>query len=142
MKVAYSSVFEQSADCVWAIIRDFNSYPVWVATVTESHIEDGNSGNTVGAVRSFEESGIRIRQRLLALSDLDRTYVYESCGTLAAMTYYQGTAAVTPIVDGNRSLLEWSIVFDCPDEEQANCVKSLEQAMPQWFKSLRAVLAQ
>jgi ATP dependent DNA ligase domain len=35
MKVSYSSVFNQTADQVWAVIRDFNSYPVWVATVTE-----------------------------------------------------------------------------------------------------------
>jgi len=36
-KASYSTVFEQSADQVWAVIRDFNSYPVWVANVAESH---------------------------------------------------------------------------------------------------------
>ena len=140
MKVSYSTVFEQTADQVWAVIRDFNSYPVWVSSVTESHIEDGKSGDAVGAIRSFEESGARIRQRLLAHSDLERSYFYESCGTLGAITYYQGTARVMPMVDGNRAFLEWSVTFDCPPQEQANCTKSLEEAMPQWFKSLRAVL--
>jgi uncharacterized membrane protein len=142
MKVFYSTVFEHTADQVWAVIRDFNSYPVWVASVTESHIEDGKTGDAVGAIRSFEEYGARIRQRLLAHSDLDRSYVYESCGTLGAITYYQGTARVMPIVDGNRAFLEWSVTFDCPAEEQTNCVKGLEEAMPQWFKSLRSVLAE
>jgi Polyketide cyclase / dehydrase and lipid transport len=141
MKVSYSTVFEHTAGQVWAVIRDFNSYPVWVASVTESHIEGGKTGDTVGAIRSFEESGTRIRQRLLALSDSDRTYVYESCESLGAMTWYQGTARIIPIVDGNRAFLEWSITFDCPAAEKANCVKGLEEAMPQWFKSLRAVLA-
>src|ERR1700677_3882089 len=141
MKVFYSTVLEHSADQVWAVIRDFNSYPVWVASVTESHIEGGKPGDAVGAIRSFEEYGTRIRQRLLAHSDLDRSYVYESCGTLGAMTYYQGTARVMPIVDGDGAFLEWSVTFDCPPEEQINCVKGLEDAMPQWFKSLRAVLA-
>jgi hypothetical protein len=141
MKVFYSSIFAQTADRVWAIIRDFNSYPVWVASVTESHIEDGKSGDAVGAIRSFEEYGTRIRQRLVAHSDRDRCYVYESCGTLGAITYYEGTARVTPIVDGDRAFLEWSITFECPLEKQAECVKGLEEAMPQWFKSLRAVLS-
>jgi hypothetical protein len=141
MKVSYSSVFEQTADQIWTVIRDFNSYPVWVASVTESHIEDGKQGDAVGAIRSFDEYGIRIRQRLLALSDLDRFYVYESCGTLGAITWYRGTARVIPIVDGNHAFLKWSVIFDCPAEEQAKCVKNLEDAMPQWFKSLRAVLA-
>jgi hypothetical protein len=140
MKVSYSSVFAQRADQVWSVIRDFNSYPVWVASVTESHIEDGRSGDAVGAIRSFEEYGTRIRQRLLAHSDRDRSYVYESCGTLGAITYYEGTARVIPIVDGNRALLEWSINFDCPPRDEADCVKDLEEAMPQWFRSLRAVL--
>ena len=140
MKISYSTVFEQTADRVWAVIRDFNSYPVWVASVTESHIEDGKAGDAVGAIRSFMEYGARIRQRLLAHSDLERSYVYESCGTLGAITYYQGTARVIPIVDGNRAFLEWSVTFECPPQEQSNCTKSLEEAMPQWFTSLRAVL--
>ena len=139
-KVSYSTVFEQTADQVWAVIRDFNSYPVWVASVSESHIEEGKSGDAVGAIRNFVEYGTRIRQRLLAHSDLDRFYTYESCEPLGAITYYQGTARVTPIVDGNRAFVEWSVTFDCPAKEQENCTTLLEEAMPQWLKSLRAVL--
>ena len=140
MKVSYSSVFNQTADQVWALIRDFNSYPVWVATVTESHIEGGKAGDSVGAIRNFVEFGTRSRQRLLAHSDLERSYVYESCRALGAITYYQGTARIAPITDGNRALMEWSVTFDCAPEEQENCTKGLEEAMPQWFKSLRNVL--
>ena len=29
-KSYYSTVFDQSADAVWNVIRDFNNYPVWV----------------------------------------------------------------------------------------------------------------
>ncbi|MBI3797901.1 MAG: SRPBCC family protein [Deltaproteobacteria bacterium] len=139
-KVDYSTVLEQTADQVWAVIRDFNSYPVWVESVSESHIEEGKSGDSVGAIRNFVESGTRIRQRLLAHSDLDRFYTYESCEPLGAITYYQGTGSVTPIVDGNRAVVEWSVTFDCPAEERENCTKLLKEAMPQWLKSLRAVL--
>ncbi|HEX3408976.1 MAG TPA: SRPBCC family protein [Candidatus Binataceae bacterium] len=140
MKVSYSSVFEQTADQVWAVIRDFNSYPVWVATVSESYLEDGKGGDSVGAIRNFVESGTRIRQKLLAHSDLDRSYVYESCGALGAITHYQGTARVLPIRDGDRALLEWSVTFECPAGDEMSCTRDLEEAMPQWFKSLRGVL--
>ena len=138
--VSYSTVFEQTADQVWAVIRDFNSYPVWVESVTESHIEESKSGDAVGAIRNFVEYSTSIRQRLVAHSDLDRFYTYESCEPLGAVTYYQGTGRVTPIVDGNRAFMEWSVQFDCSAEEQENSTKLLEEAMPQWFKSLRAVL--
>src|SRR5262245_25618374 len=69
--VTYSTVFEHTADQVWAVIRDFNSYPAWVASVTQSHIEGGKSGDSVGAIRDFVEYGVHIRQRLVARSDVD-----------------------------------------------------------------------
>jgi hypothetical protein len=52
--------------------RDFNNYPVWVGGAGESGIEDGKSGETVGAVRNVLYQGRRIRQRLLAQSDVER----------------------------------------------------------------------
>jgi len=48
----YSTVFEQPAQDIWKIIRDFNNYTVWVAGAGESRIEDGKSGDAVGAVRN------------------------------------------------------------------------------------------
>ena len=138
--VYYSTVFGQTADQVWRAIRDFNSYPEWVASVSESHIEDGRSGDAVGAIRNFVEYGVRIRQRLLAHSDIERSYTYESCGPLGAILYYRGTARVTPVVDGNWAFVEWSVNFECADEERHRCAALLEQAMPQWMNSLRAVL--
>jgi len=139
-RVYYSTVFEQTAEQVWRTIRDFNSYPEWVASVSESRIEDGKSGDAVGAIRNFVEYGTRIRQRLLAHSDLDRSYTYESCSPLGAITYYQGTARVRPIVDGDRAFVEWSVGVECSDAERERCAALLEQAMPQWMNSLRAVL--
>ena len=78
--VYYSTVFVQAAPEVWKIIRDFNNYTVWVAGAGESRIEDGKSGDTVGAIRNVLYQERRIRQRLLALSDADRSQVYEFCG--------------------------------------------------------------
>ena len=66
-KVTYSTVFEQTADQVWAVIRDFNSYPVWVASVTESHIEDSKSGDSVGAIRNFAKMARRFVNGLLLM---------------------------------------------------------------------------
>jgi hypothetical protein len=80
------------------------------------------------------------RRRLLAHSDLDRSYTYESCGPLGAISYYRGTARVTPIVDGNRAFVEWSVNVECPDEDRDNCTALLEKAIPQWMSSLRTAL--
>jgi len=77
-KAYYSTIFECPADDIWKIIRDFNNYPVWVGGAGESRIEGGKSGDTVGAVRSVLYQGRRIRQRLLAQSDVERTRLTNS----------------------------------------------------------------
>jgi hypothetical protein len=65
---------------VWAALRDFNGLATWFSgAVSESHIENGLSGLTIGAVRSFQMGDSRIRERLRALSDIDRSYSYEFC---------------------------------------------------------------
>lgn len=139
-KVYYSTVIDHPADQVWSVIRDFNSYPVWVEGIEESHIEEDKSGDAVGAIRNFSSGDTRIRQRLLAHSDLDRSYTFESCEPLGAITYYRGTGRVTPIVDGNRAFVEWSTVFECVDAEQINCAAFFKEGTPQWLSSLRTTL--
>ena len=83
-KSYYSTVFEQSADAVWNVIRDFNNYPVWVDGAGQSHIEDGKTGDAVGAVRNVLYQDMLRRQRLLALSDVERAQTYEFAGEIAA----------------------------------------------------------
>ena len=82
-KAYYSTVFEQPAPEVWKIVRDFNNYPVWVGVVGESRIEDGKSGDSVGAIRSVHYQGRQIRQRLLAQSDAERSQTYGFCGPIS-----------------------------------------------------------
>src|SRR5258708_6129417 len=56
-KAYYSTVFEQKAQKVWEIVRDFNNYPVWVGGAGASEIEDGKSGDAIGCVRNDAPSG-------------------------------------------------------------------------------------
>src|SRR6185437_3780847 len=127
-KVYYSTVIDHPADQVWSVIRDFNSYPVWVEGITDSHIEDGRAGDSVAAIRNFDSGDARIRQRLLSHSDLERCYIFESCEPLGNVKWYQGTERVTPIVDGDRAFVEWSTIFECADADRVDCVKFFTEA--------------
>ncbi len=118
-KSYYSTLFEQTADQVWAAIRDFGNY-TWAETVSESSIEEGKSGKTVGAIRSARISDTNIfhRQRLLVYSDLDRFYTYEFCEPFPyPVRNLVATLRVTPVIDGNRAFVEWSGTFDCEVSE-------------------------
>jgi len=142
----YSTVFPQPAPAIWEIIRDFNNYPVWVGGAGDSRIEDGKSGDTVGAVRSVLYRGRHIRQRLLALSNAERAQTYEFCGELSLpvgvsghLAYYPG-GRLTPVVNGDRSFVEWWADFDCEPARRDELTGTLRGWFAQWLESLRGEL--
>jgi hypothetical protein len=134
----YSTVLDRPAQDVWEIIRDFNNYPVWVAGAGESRIEDGKSGSTVGAIRNVLYQGHRIRQRLLAQSDVERSQTYEFCDApTLPVTGFQATLRVTPVVDGNRAFVEWWANFDCEPLRIDEFSETLRIRFGRWLHSLR-----
>jgi hypothetical protein len=139
----YSTIFEQSADEVWDVIRDFNNYPVWVDGAGESQIEDGKSGDSVGAVRNVLYNGARRRQRLLALSDAKRSQTYGFASEPPLHTRdFRATLRVTPVVDGDRAFVEWRATFDCDAERFNERTAFFRDAFAGWLKSLRRHLEQ
>ena len=140
-KAYYSTIFAQPADAVWGVIRDFNNYPVWVDGAGESVIEDGKSGDAIGCVRNVLYNGARRRQRLLALSDVERTQVYEFAGAIPLpVADFQASIRVTPVIDGDRAFVEWWATFDCAAEERDARVTFFREAFAGWLESLRRAL--
>ncbi len=140
-KAYYSTMFEQPAPEVWKIVRDFNNYPVWVGGAGESRIEDGKTGDTVGAIRNVLYQGRNIRQRLLAQSDVERSQTYEFCGEASLpVTGFQATLRVTPVVDGDRAYVEWWATFDCDTVRREELTATLQGSFGKWLESLRRTL--
>jgi len=82
-----------------------------------------------------------IRQRLLALSDVERAQTYEFCGAPPLpVTDFQATLRITPIVDGDRAFVEWSATFDCDAARRDELTGTLRASFGKWLESLRATL--
>jgi len=140
-KAYYSTVFQQPAADIRQIVRDFNNYTVWVGGAGESRIEDGKSGDTVGAVRNVLYQERRIRQRLLALSDVERSQTYEFCGPPSLpMSGFQATLRITPIVDGDHAFVEWWATFDCEPSQSEELSGTLRGWFAKWLESLRGAV--
>jgi hypothetical protein len=147
-KSYYSTVIARPADQVWALVRDFNDYPRYIDGVDESVIEDDKPGDAVGAVRRFRYAGHWIRQRLVAHSDAERFFTYRGLnpfpfpadagqgGPRAAAIEYEGTLKVTPVIEGDRAFVEWSVAYECGREERAQWDAFLVGAIGQWTASL------
>jgi hypothetical protein len=140
----YSAVFEQAANQIWTVIRDFGGYSWFTSGPVESSIEQGKSGEEVGAIRNVSFGGRHIRQGLLAHSDLDRFYTYEFCEPYPyPVRNYQATLRFTPIVDGNRTFVEWWATFDCAADEEDHWIAFFNGSFTNWLQSLRDhILAQ
>jgi len=141
-KSYYSTIFEQSADAIWNVIRDFNNYPVWVNGAGESQIEAGKSGDSVSAIRNVLYSCSRRRQQLVALSDVDRTQTYRFVSEPPIHTRnFQATLRVSPVVDGNRAFVEWWATFDCDLDRSEERIAFCRDAFAGWLESLRRHLS-
>ena len=142
-KAYYSTVFAESADQLWNVVRDFGNYSLWVDEVDESYVEEGRSGDSVGAIRYARIGDKHVRQRLLAHSDVARSYTYALREPYRfPFRNFEGTLRITPIVDGDKAFVEWWATFDCADGDYVRWTSFLNESFAKWLGSLRGYVAQ
>ena len=77
VKVERSTVIDAPVDRVWSVLRDFNGHDRWHPAVKESRIEERRPSDAIGVVRRFRlTDGAVLRERLLTLSDPEKTFSY------------------------------------------------------------------
>jgi hypothetical protein len=147
---SHSTVIDHRLATTWALIRDFNSYPAYIDGVTDSTIEDQRRGDEVGAVRRFCYGGVWLRQRLHAHSDEQSSLSYVG---LSPFEYpdglvderpppaaYEGTIRLLPVVDEDRTCVEWSVSVDASPAHADSWRTLLMKLIPDWTESLRRTL--
>lgn len=142
-KAYFSTVFGQTADEVWGIVRDFGNDYWWTHEPVETVVEDGRSGYEVGAIRHVRGAGFDFRQRLVAISDAGRFFTYEFAEQEPDRPQdMQVTIRVTPVIDGDRAFVEWFATFDSAPAESARWSTYFENAFAGWLGPLRDILQQ
>ena len=103
---------------VWDRVKDFNGLPNWHPAATDSRIEEGHASGAAGCIRNFaltDGSG-RIRETLLAISDVDRTLTYDMLpGGPLPFVDYVAVMRFWPITDRDQTFAAWSATFDVSD---------------------------
>lgn len=141
-EVFTSAVIDAPVDAVWTRIRDFNALPAWNPNVVESRIEDDRPSDAVGCVRAFAlKDGGRLREQLLSLSDLERSCTYSILESPMPVEGYVARLRCLPITDGDRTYVEWTAEFECPEGEREELVESIGQGVFQAsFDSLKELV--
>ena len=143
-KVYRSAVIDASADKVWAVVRDFNALPTWHPAIAESAIEGGLPSDRVGCVRRFtlRSDGGLLRERLLALSDPERSYTYNILISPMPVANYVATLRFTPITAGDKTFAEWWAEFDVTSgPEQATTSDIGDNVFVVGFASINKILS-
>lgn len=137
--VYVSFVFPQSADAVWRALRDYGAIAAWLPGASDGKIENGLKGDQIGAVRSFKlQPGGLIRERLLALSDADRSLQYLLLQGPLPLWAMIARMRVIEITETGGALVSWTARFDCAEADQTLCVGQLRQLYAEGLMGLRA----
>jgi Polyketide cyclase / dehydrase and lipid transport len=137
-----SRLLDHTADEIWAVIRRFDHY-AWAGVESRTLIEEGKAGDQVGAIRRVDLGERVIRQRLLAHSDLDRSYTYALCDPPPfPVRDYKATIRVTPVVESGQAVVEWWATFDCVAEERERWAGHFrDEGFARWRAALSQFMA-
>jgi len=129
MTKAYASaVIDAPIETVWKIVRDFNGLAKWHPAIVRSEIEAGLSSTDIGCIRSFYLSdGAHVREKLLALNDLDHKLIYSFVKPAFPVENYIAEIQLNEITDGNKTLAQWSATFDETPEDTGKYVEIISQ---------------
>lgn len=96
-----------------------------------------------GSARARVQVGDKvIRQRLLAFSDIDRSYTYAYLEP-APVRHYQATISVLPVVETGQAFVQWSATFDCAEDTYRHWTEFFAQeGFAKWLAALRRVMAE
>lgn len=120
VSVRCSTIINAPIESVWEMLRDFNGHDRWHPAVARSALESGRRTDQIGAVRNFVlESGERLREQLLSLSDTAKHFRYAIVESEVPLLNYVAEVTLKPVTDGNRTFWCWSSKFDTPPGQEA-----------------------
>jgi hypothetical protein len=124
------------------LLRDFNGHARWHPAVAKSAIERGQGADKLGCVRRFLlRDGSELRERLLALSDLEQSFCYCLLETPVPLFNYVAHVRLAPVTDGDETFLEWRCSFTTRKGEEAEMTRMVgEDIYDAGFAALRAQL--
>jgi hypothetical protein len=124
-----SAVINATADEVWSYVRDFGNIAEWLPSIETCEIEDEGDGG-VGTVRRLTGAGDAVfRERLVALSDADRSLSYDFVESPFPVRRLRATIRVAPVTDSGQAFVEWSGVFDADAGDEDRMTKIFAKAV-------------
>ena len=142
VRVVRSTVLDVPIDAAWEVLRDFNGHDRWHPEIADSTIERGENSDRVGCVRRFRlADGSELRERLLALSDLETTVSYCLLDTPVPLFNYVAHLRLAPVTDGDSTFWEWTSSFSTSAGRESEMTELVGEGIYQaGFDAVRSYL--
>jgi hypothetical protein len=142
-EVVVSFVFAQTVDELWRLIRDFNSLASWLPAVGKSEIEDCLAADQIGAVRRLylRAGGPPVRERLIALSDLDRACTYSLLEGPLAVRNLIAEIRLYEITETGGTFGRWRAAFDAEESDLTAASAQLKGIFSDGWSNLKKILS-
>jgi NADPH2:quinone reductase len=139
VEIRRSTIVRAPLQDVWDLLRDFNGHHSWHPAVASSVIEDEAAGDQIGAVRHFQlADGARLREQLLALSDVETSFTYCILEAPVLLRNYVAQVRLRRVTDDDSCLWEWRASFDPTAAEKERLSRFVaDDIMAAAFRSVR-----
>src|SRR5215467_102248 len=128
--VESSQIINTQIERLWAEVANFSNVAAWHPDVTESRLEDGNtgeSGNNVGVIRIIKlRNGAVLRERLVAIDPAAHSYTYSVLDGQLPLRNHVSSLTMRA-VDANCTEVTWKASFvpaGAPPDALADGVRS------------------
>lgn len=138
-EVLVSYVFDQPIDVVWRPLRNFGSMS-WLPTAGDCRIENGLAAEQIGAIRAFPLGDSTVREKLLALSDLDHACSYLLLQGPLPVQNMIGAYRLWTITDTGGTFGIWRATFDIADAQKAATVDQITKLYASGWTNLKKIL--
>ena len=139
VEVSISFVFAQPIDVVWRPLRDFGSIS-WLPTASDCRIENALAADQIGAIRSFSLGGAAVREKLLALSDLDHACSYLLLEGPLPVRNMVGEYRLWDITETGGTFGIWRATFDIADAQRDAAVDQITKLYAGGWANLKKIL--
>jgi hypothetical protein len=129
-KVFASTVIDLSVVRLWQTLRDFGNIARWHPDVADSHLEEGGAGAQVAAVRALHlQNGAAVRERLLALSDVEFYYTYSVIESPFPVRNHRSTVRLFPVTTSDQTFVSWEAEFEVTEGGPATMAQGVLQGV-------------
>lgn len=130
MPKAYASaVIPAPIDEVWTFVRDYANIADWHPTIETCEIESGDPA-APGCVRHLTGPGGAVfREKLLTLSDSERTFTYEFLESPFPVRSYTSTVRLAPLTENGHTFGEWYAWFESEAADEESMTKIFTKAV-------------